>query len=137
MPFKRIDYRDLDMYYVLNPDPQEFISATHDRLPESRPFKEGLPVLVFIHAGEISFPAVDALAGLSAHNFAWPSAGANVMAWRAQLGDPRLNSQFNLFAMDARFHGWTRGGPRTEHTLENSAECIVATLVRTRTPRPP
>lgn len=51
MPFKRIDYRDLDMYYVLNPDPQEFLLATHDRLPDSRPYKPDLPVLVFIHAG--------------------------------------------------------------------------------------
>ncbi|GAA5986992.1 hypothetical protein JCM10908_000984 [Rhodotorula pacifica] len=105
MPFKRIDYRDLDMYYVLNPDPQEFLTATHDRLPDSRPLKAGLPILVFIHA-----------------------AGANVTAWRAQIGDLRLTSHFNVFACDARFHGWTTGGPRSEHTLENSAECIIATL---------
>lgn len=45
------------------------------------------------------------------------------------MGDPRLTSKFNVFACDARFHGWTTGGPRTEHTLENSAECIIATLV--------
>mgnify|MGYP002717631211 CR=1 FL=1 len=45
------------------------------------------------------------------------------------MGDPRLTSRFNVFACDARFHGWTTGGPRTEHTLENSAECIIATLV--------
>ena len=45
------------------------------------------------------------------------------------MGDPRLTSKFNVFACDARFHGWTRGGPRIEHTLENSAGCIIATLV--------
>lgn len=55
MPFKRIEDRDLDMYYVLNPDPQEFLTATHERLPESRPFRPELPVLVFIHAGEFAF----------------------------------------------------------------------------------
>ncbi|BGP47353.1 hypothetical protein JCM10450v2_003205 [Rhodotorula kratochvilovae] len=105
MPFKRIDYRDLDMYYVLNPDPGSFARATHENLPPSNPFKEGLPVLVFVHA-----------------------AGANVTSWRAQIGDPRLSQQFNLFAMDCRFHGFTKGGERTSHTLENSAECVMATL---------
>jgi hypothetical protein len=52
MPFVRIDYRDLDMFYVLNPDPSEFLTATHDNLPQSHPLKPGLPVLVFIHAGK-------------------------------------------------------------------------------------
>lgn len=51
MPFKRIDYRDLNMYYVLNPDPATFARASHENLPPSNPFKPGLPVLVFIHAG--------------------------------------------------------------------------------------
>ncbi|GAA5994379.1 alpha/beta fold hydrolase [Rhodotorula paludigena] len=105
MPFKRIDYRDLNMYYVLNPDPATFARASHENLPPSNPFKPGLPVLVFIHA-----------------------AAANVTSWRAQLGDPRLANSFNLFAMDCRFSGWTTGGERTQHTLENRAECVMATL---------
>lgn len=57
------------------------------------------------------------------------AAGSNVTAWRAQIGDQRLTSHFNVMAMDTRFNGWTRGGPRTEHTLENSAECVIALLV--------
>ncbi|GAA5823678.1 hypothetical protein JCM11251_000721 [Rhodosporidiobolus azoricus] len=105
MPFKRIDYRDLDLFYVLNPDPAQMANATHDRLPASNPMKPGLPTLVFVHA-----------------------AGANVTSWVKQLSDPRLASQFNMFAMDARFHGFTKGGPRTEHTLKNSAECVMASL---------
>jgi hypothetical protein len=32
--------------------------------------------------------------------------------------------------MDCRFAGWTRGGERKSHTLENSAECVLALLVR-------
>jgi len=51
MPFKRVEYRDLDMFYVLNPDPGSFARATHDNLPPSNALKPGLPVLVFIHAG--------------------------------------------------------------------------------------
>ncbi|GAA6012037.1 hypothetical protein JCM10207_005106 [Rhodosporidiobolus poonsookiae] len=105
MPFKRIDYRDLEMFYVLNPDPRQMASATHDNLPASNPLKPGLPILVFIHA-----------------------AGANVTSWTRQMGDPRLASQFNLFAMDCRFHGFTKGGDRKDHTLKNSAECVMATL---------
>ncbi|GAA5865376.1 hypothetical protein JCM8547_005074 [Rhodosporidiobolus lusitaniae] len=109
MPFKPIPHRDLEMFYVLNPDPSAMLSATHDTLPSSQPFKTGLPTLVFIHA-----------------------AGANVTSWRSQLSDPRLSQAFNLFAMDCRFHGFTRGGERTEHTLENSAECVLATVEEMR-----
>ncbi|GAA6036037.1 hypothetical protein JCM8097_006577 [Rhodosporidiobolus ruineniae] len=105
MPFKRIDYRDLDMFYVLNPDPRQFATASHDNLPASNPLKPGLPILVFIHA-----------------------AGGNLTSWQKQMGDPRLASQFNLFAMDCRFHGFTRGGERKQHELKNSAECVMATL---------
>ncbi|GAA5975173.1 hypothetical protein JCM11641_004378 [Rhodosporidiobolus odoratus] len=105
MPFKRIDYRELDMFYCLNPDPHQMATATHDNLPASNPLKPGLPILVFIHA-----------------------AGANVTSWTRQMGDPRLAQNFNLFAMDCRFHGFTTGGERKTHTLENSAECVLATL---------
>lgn len=45
------------------------------------------------------------------------------------MGDPRLATQFNLFAMDCRFNGFSKGGERAQHTLENSAECVMATLV--------
>lgn len=58
------------------------------------------------------------------------AAGSNLTSWRAQIGDARLSNAFNLFAVDARFHGFTKGGERTSHTLENSAECVMATLVR-------
>ncbi|GAA5933599.1 hypothetical protein JCM3775_003748 [Rhodotorula graminis] len=105
MPFKRVEYRDLDMFYVLNPDPANFARATHENLPPSNPLKPGLPVLVFIHA-----------------------AGSNLTSWRAQIGDARLSNSFNLVAVDCRFHGFTKGGERTSHTLENSAECVMATL---------
>ncbi|GAA5902234.1 hypothetical protein JCM6882_000479, partial [Rhodosporidiobolus microsporus] len=99
MPYKHIDYRELDLFYVLNPDPHQMATATHDNLPASNPMKPGLPTLVFVHA-----------------------AGANVTSWVKQLSDPRLASQFNMF------HGFTKGGPRTEHTLKNSAECVMASL---------
>ncbi|GAA5823160.1 hypothetical protein JCM5353_005801 [Sporobolomyces roseus] len=105
MPFKRIDYRDLDMFYVCNPDPRDMLHASHDNLPVSNPLKEGLPVLVLIHA-----------------------AAGNVCSWRRQLSDPRLAANFNIVALDCRFNGFTTGGERKSHTLENSAECVIATL---------
>ncbi|GAA5855761.1 hypothetical protein JCM8547_001675 [Rhodosporidiobolus lusitaniae] len=105
MPYKRIEYRDLNMFYVMNPDPREFAVATHDNLPQSHPYKPQQPTIVFVHA-----------------------AGANVTSWSKQMGDPRLAQGFNLFAMDCRFNGWTTGGERKSHTLENSAECVLATL---------
>ena len=58
------------------------------------------------------------------------AAGSNLTSWRAQIGDARLSNSFNLVAVDCRFHGFTKGGERTSHTLENSAECVMATLVR-------
>lgn len=62
------------------------------------------------------------------------------------MRDPRLNANFNLLFMDARFHGKTEGGRREQHKLEvrrehpfckisltfdreqNSAECLTAAL---------
>ncbi|GAA5953347.1 hypothetical protein JCM3765_005011 [Sporobolomyces pararoseus] len=105
MPFKRVEYRDLNMFYCLNPDPREMATASHDNLPSSKPLKEGLPILVLIHA-----------------------AGGNVCSWQRQLSDQRLANGFNILAVDCRFHGFTTGGERTSHTLENSAECVIATL---------
>ncbi|GAA5927201.1 alpha/beta fold hydrolase [Sporobolomyces koalae] len=105
MPFKQIDYRELSMFYLLNPDPRDFVDASHDNLPQSRPLKEGLPILVLIHA-----------------------AGASIFSWYRQMSDPRLAQNFNIFAVDCRFHGLTTGGERKTHTLENSAECVIATL---------
>lgn len=74
------------MYYCLNPDPSEMATASHDNLPTSRPLKEGLPILVLVHA-----------------------AGGNVCSWQRQLSDVRLANNFNIFAMDCRFHGFTSG----------------------------
>ncbi|GAA5985565.1 hypothetical protein JCM5350_007136 [Sporobolomyces pararoseus] len=105
MPFKRVEYRDLNMFYCLNPDPREMATASHENLPSSKPLKEGLPILVLIHA-----------------------AGGNVCSWQRQLSDQRLANGFNILAVDCRFHGFTTGGERTSHTLENSAECVIATL---------
>ncbi|GAA5892454.1 alpha/beta fold hydrolase [Sporobolomyces salmoneus] len=105
MPYKRVEYRDLNMFYCLNPDPLQFLDASPENLPESRPLKEGLPILVLVH-----------------------SAGGNVCSWFAQLSDPRLAGAYNIIALDCRFHGFTTGGERTSHTLENSAECVIATL---------
>ncbi|GAA6010068.1 hypothetical protein JCM11491_005852 [Sporobolomyces phaffii] len=105
MPFKRVEHRDLNMFYCLNPDPREMIHASHDNLPTSKPLKEGLPILVLIHA-----------------------AGGTVVSWQRQMSDPRLANGFNIFAVDCRFHGFTTGGERKAHTLENSAECVIATL---------
>ncbi|GAA6058873.1 hypothetical protein JCM10212_002817 [Sporobolomyces blumeae] len=105
MPFKRIEHRDLNMHYLVNADPREFATASHDNLPASHPLKPGLPVLVLIHA-----------------------AASNIMSWSQQLSDPRLATAFNIIAVDCRFHGFTTGGDRLEHTLENSAECVIATL---------
>ncbi|GAA5882206.1 hypothetical protein JCM16303_002278 [Sporobolomyces ruberrimus] len=105
MPFKRVEYRDLNMFYCLNPDPREMATASHDNLPTSKPLKEGLPILVLVHA-----------------------AGGNVCSWQRQLSDVRLAHNFNIFAIDCRFHGFTTGGERKTHTLENSAECVIATL---------
>ena len=63
------------------------------------------------------------------------------------MRDPRLNANFNLLFMDARFHGNTEGARREQHKLEvrrevssevaeteqsspaqNSAECLTAAL---------
>lgn len=114
-----------NMFYCLNPDPREMATASHENLPSSKPLKEGLPILVLIHA-----------------------AGGNVCSWQRQLSDQRLANGFNILAVDCRFHGFTTGqseisatsrelslttsrrvgGERTSHTLENSAECVIATL---------
>ncbi|GAA5966965.1 hypothetical protein JCM21900_005260 [Sporobolomyces salmonicolor] len=107
MPYKRLDEHDVDMFYVLNPDPVRFANASHDNLPPSmsNPLKPGLPVLVFVHA-----------------------AASSVACWNKQLSDPRFANHFNLFAMDCRFNGLTRGGERKQHTLEDSANCVTALL---------
>lgn len=39
-------------------------------------------------------------------------------SFKAQMQDPRLNANFNLLFMDARFHGGTEGGKRDAHKLE-------------------
>lgn len=42
-------------------------------------------------------------------------------SFKAQMQDPRLNANFNLLFMDARFHGGTEGGKRDTHKLEVSS----------------
>ncbi|GAA5886554.1 hypothetical protein JCM5296_005326 [Sporobolomyces johnsonii] len=105
MPYKRLDEHDVDMFYVLNPDPTLFADASSHDFPPSNPLKPGLPILVFVHSG-----------------------ASSVACWNKQLSDPRFANNFNLFAMDCRFNGHTKGGERKQHTLEDSADCVTALL---------
>ncbi|BGP47354.1 hypothetical protein JCM10450v2_003206 [Rhodotorula kratochvilovae] len=105
MPFTKLADVELDLFWVLNPDPAELERATADTLPTSHPLKPGLPILVFIHA-----------------------AGGSVLNWTRQFSDPRLQRQYNLFAIDCPMHGFSRSTEREEHTLEDSADCVVRVL---------
>ena len=91
---------------MLNPDPRDMVHASHDNLPVSNPLKEGLPV-----SSSLVFPLLSQadLARLHQILVLVHAAAGNVCSWRRQLSDPRLAKNFNIFAMDARFNGFTTG----------------------------
>ncbi|GAA5823674.1 hypothetical protein JCM11251_000720 [Rhodosporidiobolus azoricus] len=54
--------------------------------------------------------------------------GSNVLGWSRQINHSRLADRFQFLLVDCPFHGFTRAEPRPTHTLEDSANCIVALL---------
>ncbi|KAK4704266.1 hypothetical protein P7C70_g1953, partial [Phenoliferia sp. Uapishka_3] len=105
MPFLELPERgNLRMYYAVNPifDPKTG-SVTND----SNPIDPAKPSLVLLH-GPLS----------------------SLAAFSAQFSDVRLAKAFNLIGFDSRLHGLTKGDPRPKgkHTIENSADCLVAAL---------
>ncbi|GAA6061334.1 hypothetical protein JCM10212_003224 [Sporobolomyces blumeae] len=105
MPFTQIDEYKVNLFWLMNPDPRDLASASHDNLPPSKPIKEGFPTIVFLHA-----------------------AASNICGWSRQLSDPRLANNFNLLAIDCMYNGWTTGGEEGDYTLEDSASVVVACL---------
>ncbi|ORY91588.1 Alpha/Beta hydrolase protein [Leucosporidium creatinivorum] len=99
MPYVDVPLRgNLHLHYISNP-------RMDGGQLVSQPMDFARHTIVFFHAGTLSSSS-----------------------FKAQMQDPRLNANFNLLFMDARFHGGTEGGKRDAHKLENSAECLTAAL---------
>ncbi|GAA6041889.1 hypothetical protein JCM8097_004533 [Rhodosporidiobolus ruineniae] len=105
MPFLPVSAQRLELFYVLNPDPAQLTPTATAATLSSRPLKPDLPVIILLHA-----------------------AGNSALSWTRQLQDPRLVQRFNILLVDLPCHGFTITQERTEHTLEDSAECVVALL---------
>ncbi|TNY18413.1 Alpha/Beta hydrolase protein [Rhodotorula diobovata] len=105
MPFTTLADRELELFWVLNPEPTELAAATAEHPPTSQQLKPGLPVLVFLHG-----------------------AGGSVLGFARQLIDPRLRERYNLCAIDCPFHGFSRSTERAEHSLEDSADWVLRVL---------
>ncbi|GAA5871323.1 hypothetical protein JCM16303_000715 [Sporobolomyces ruberrimus] len=106
MPFHKLAKHDIEIFHVLNPDPRDVATASEPAHLPSRPFKPDLPTLVLIH-----------------------TSGSDVLHWSQQFNDPRLAENFNLFAVDCVFSGWTEVTPDAgKLTFEDSANFVVEVL---------
>ncbi|GAA6012035.1 hypothetical protein JCM10207_005105 [Rhodosporidiobolus poonsookiae] len=105
MPLTAIPSHRLTLFHCTNPDGQLLDPSSTRETIVDRPSKPELPLLVFLHA-----------------------AGANILGWRHQLSDPRLTNNFNVLLIDCPFHGFSEAEERPEHTLEDSADCVVELL---------
>ncbi|GAA5959328.1 hypothetical protein JCM10213_008102 [Rhodosporidiobolus nylandii] len=101
MPFFPVPEYKLELFWALNPRPDQLVPTATPPSLSSHPVDPDLPVLVLCHA-----------------------AGSNVLGWAGILRDARLSSKYNILLVDAPFHGFSTADERTEHTLEDSANCI-------------
>ncbi|GAA5952819.1 hypothetical protein JCM3765_002975 [Sporobolomyces pararoseus] len=106
MPFYQVKQHDIQLFYCLNSDPRDFMTATEPSHLRSRPFKPDLPTLVLIH-----------------------SSASSVLNWSRQFKDPRLTNNFNIFAVDCVISGWATVTPAAgKLTFEDSANFVFQLL---------
>ncbi|KAL8280466.1 hypothetical protein RQP46_007114 [Phenoliferia psychrophenolica] len=105
-------YPGLSLFYTINPTVD---SSTGTIIHDSAPLDLGKPNLVLLHG---AFGSSTSFSAQLTRRF-----GAV-----EQFSDARLSQSYNLIGIDSPMHGQTKGLDVETHTMQDSADCIIAVL---------